>query len=140
MLQVPRGQDVTQECLDQYPPLQQADVPGAQLPGSEFFYTNPHDPTYYEYTMYYKLPDTLICDGETSYCVIQWYWLTGNTCNPPAAPQEYRRPYNLPDCDTPEASSPEEFWNCMDVVIRPPGNGSVVTKFDAVDTNSSFVG
>lgn len=41
-----------------------------------------------EYYMTYKLPDGLTCDGYSSRCVLQWYWLTSNTCIPPGEPAE----------------------------------------------------
>eukprot|EP00889_Picochlorum_renovo_P000940 jgi/Picre1/27970/NNA_000931.t1 len=86
-------------------------------PGEKWFYTTPGDPMYNEYTMYYQLPDLLTCDGVDSRCILQFYWVSGNSCNPPNTPEKYKRPFGLPDCGSPGAAYPEEFWNCADIKI-----------------------
>jgi hypothetical protein len=50
-------------------------------------------------------------------CVFQWWWVTGNSCqppaeNPPSSPQ-------LSVCGSANAPYPEEFWNVADVLIYP---------------------
>lgn len=35
---------------------------------------------------------SLLCDGVTASCVMQWYYLTGNSCDPPGTPQLYSTP------------------------------------------------
>lgn len=64
----------------------------------------------------YQLPMGLRCDN----CVLQWWYLTGNSCNPPCVPEDPA----YPRCDTfmgvcgsPGSNYPEEFWNCADVRI-----------------------
>eukprot|EP00889_Picochlorum_renovo_P001640 jgi/Picre1/28670/NNA_004070.t1 len=95
------GQDernqLTQACFNKHP-LVQADVPENQNPGATKFYTTPGDPWDEEYTMYYRLPDDVVCDGIDSRCVIQWHWITANTCNPPGIPEEYSRSSNIATC------------------------------------------
>lgn len=118
---------LTEECLDEHV-LVQADVPGAQQPGEQYFYTTPGDPMYYEYKMYYQLPEGLTCDGEDSKCVIQWYWVTGNTCTPEGTPAQYTRPSGIPQCGTVSSNYPEEFWNCADILIVDRGRGFVSTS------------
>ena len=107
---------LTEECLEEHV-LKQANIPQAQSPGEEWFYTKPSDPSTTEYTMYYQLPEDLVCDGERSACVLQWYWISANSCNPPGIPDQYKLKYNLQDCTAPSASYPEEFANCADISI-----------------------
>ena len=57
----------------------------------------------YFYTMHVKLPDQLTC----THCVLQWHWLTSNSC-----PQDYIA-----------CQGSEEFWNCADLEIVPSGGG-----------------
>lgn len=107
--------ELSQDCFDQHQ-LVQANIPQAQAPGEKYFYTSPQDPVYNEYTMYYKLPENVTCNGGTSRCVLQWHWESGNTCTPPGTPVEYQVPSNLQQCG-PGVSPPEEFWNCADLLI-----------------------
>ena len=113
-------EQLTQDCLNEHV-LKQANVPGAQNPGDQWFYTTPGDPMYNEYTMFYQLPDLLTCDGVDSRCILQFYWVSGNSCNPPNTPDMYKRPFGLPDCGSQGAAYPEEFWNCADIKIIPSG-------------------
>lgn len=69
--------------------------------------------------MRYKLPENLTC----TQCVLQWFWVTGNTCNIPGI-KTHTYPSTFSDCsgDGPGAgwyssvlsdcgeSYPEEFW------------------------------
>lgn len=109
---------LTEECFDKHV-LKQANVPAAQNPGEEWFYTTPGDPVTTEYTMFYQLPENLDCDGEKYACVLQFYWLSGNTCHPPNTPKQYQRPFSMATCGTPGSNYPEEFWNCADIRISP---------------------
>lgn len=111
-------EQLTEECLDKHV-LKQANVPGAQKPGEEWFYTTPGDPVTTEYITFYQLPEDLVCDGIKYACVLQFYWLSGNTCHPPGAPQKYKRPFAMPTCGSPNSNYPEEFWNCADIKISP---------------------
>lgn len=115
---------LTEECFDQHV-LQQAE--GSQMAGEEWFYSSPSDPVSYTYKMKYKLPDDLVCDGQESHCVLQWYWLTFNSCQTPDAPVKYTRAsQNMRDCGSGNDTSatvtdspyPEEFWNCADITIQ----------------------
>lgn len=72
------------------------------------------------YTVQYQLPDTLLCWNGAK-CVFQWWWVTGNSCQPPAE-QPPSSP-QLPVCGA-GASYPEEFWNCADVIIYPVGQAA----------------
>ena len=74
-------EQLTEECLDQHV-LKQANIPQAQSPGEEWFYTIPSDPSTVQYTMYYQLPEDLVCNGEESACVLQWYVLQGVRSSP----------------------------------------------------------
>ena len=57
-----------------------------------------------------RLPDNVPqCDA----CTLQWYYLTGNSCDPPGV-----RATGMSQCGTNNAV-PEEFFNCADVRIVP---------------------
>ena len=82
-------------------------------------------------TMQYQLPSDMYCD----HCVIQWYWVTANFCNPPAVVDYFNGPdrprnwgtcpgqnnavggvnKNLAKCGA--KNFPEEYWQCADVRI-----------------------
>lgn len=84
--------------------------------------------------MKYKLPEGFACQN----CVMQWYWASANSCNPPGF-KEYFDKYpmeawgecpgdggakgarnpNLATCGGP--TFPEEFWNCADVRVNANG-------------------
>lgn len=78
---------LTEGCLN-LNVLKQADVPGVQSPGSSRYFIGPSSNDW-EYRMQYQLPEGLTCDGKTSRCVMQWHYLTGNSCNPPNTPSKY---------------------------------------------------
>ena len=103
-------------CLDEHV-LKQADVPGAQRPGEARYFIGPSSNNW-DYKLRYQLPKGLTCDGKTSRCVMQWWWVTGNSCDPPNTPAEYGTP-SLGVCGT--GAYPEEFWNCADITILPSG-------------------
>ncbi|KDD72986.1 hypothetical protein H632_c2659p0, partial [Helicosporidium sp. ATCC 50920] len=77
---------LTDACLDQNI-LVQADVPGAQAPGDRYYHLGAEGQG--TYTMQYQLPKGLSCDGVNTRCVLQWHYLTGNSCNPPNEPSQY---------------------------------------------------
>ena len=58
---------LTEACLDENVLKMSA---GEQAPGKQYWYTGPNDPPR-EYTMKYKLPKDLTCDGVRSKCVLQ---------------------------------------------------------------------
>jgi len=67
-----------------------------------------------------KLPDGVTC----SHCVVQWYYLTGNSCDPPGYRESIRDITDLngnQPCGETEENYPEEFWNCASVAIAPQG-------------------
>jgi hypothetical protein len=75
-------------------------------------------------TMRYKMPTTITCER----CVLQWWWITANSCNPPGYAQRTPQPAhvaasggtcnwwqsNLATCGQ---AYPEEFWNCADIRV-----------------------
>lgn len=108
-------------CLDQHQ-LVQADVPNAQSPGEPYYYLkNDADASCCWppriLTFFYQLPQDLECDGESSRCVVQWRWTTGNTCTLAGTPDGYKAG-DLPTCGEPGSRYPEEFFNCADVLIK----------------------
>ncbi|KAI8111081.1 hypothetical protein M9434_004654 [Picochlorum sp. BPE23] len=116
---------LTEECLDAGQ-LYQADVPGAQVPGNKYYFIGPTSEgltgSNWDYNMKFKLPEGLNCDGKTSRCVMQWHWITGNSCNPPETPAKYNSP-QLTTCGR-NSPYPEEFWNCADILIEPTSSTS----------------
>ena len=66
-----------------------------------------------------KLPGNIVCD----LVLIQWWYLTGNTCDY-AGYEQYTWPANwgnmdspISKCIAPAYSSAEQFWNCAEVKI-----------------------
>ena len=108
-------EQLTDECFESGT-LRQADVPGAQSPGDLWYHLGPSPQNYsmgvpLTYTSKYQLPDDLNCDGKQSKCVLQFYYLTGNSCNPPGEPSGYLAGGNaLGTCGDVNAAQPEEFW------------------------------
>ena len=100
-------------CLDKHVLKQAA---GAQSPGEARYYIGPTQTTS-SYTLPYQLPKGLVCDGNDSRCVMQWHWVTGNSCNPPGTPSQYGTA-GLQECG-PGSPYPEEFWNCANITIMP---------------------
>lgn len=87
-------------------------------------------------TMRYKLPKKVTC----KHCVIQWYWVTANSCNPPGMKGYFTAegredPFGttcsgdggslggvskgISDCGGNKV--PEEFWSCADIQISKDG-------------------
>jgi len=135
--QYPAGSDdeekaaLTDKCLDKNV-LKQADIQGAQEPNNRYYFLGNHsDAGFYPPKLFhhtFQLPEGLTCDGESEKCVLQFHYVTGNTCNDPSIPAKYKRGY-LNTCGV-SGSWPEEFWNCADIKIVPKTSGSVVTKPD----------
>ncbi|GAB4821063.1 hypothetical protein N2152v2_008109 [Parachlorella kessleri] len=114
----------SEDCLNQHQ-LVQASVSGAQNPGDLWFHlgqenrgTSCVDCTLAgtRHVSYYQLPPGLTCDGASAKCILQWYWLTGNSCNPPGEGYPWGNG-NLEPCG--QGPYPEEFWNCADILIMP---------------------
>jgi hypothetical protein len=68
------------------------------------------------FKMRFKLPAGVTCDR----CVLQWYWLTGNSCVPPGDPRGDK--VQMGTCGK-SPTPPEEFWNCADIAIGGGGGG-----------------
>uniref|UniRef100_A0A6V2LNC7 Uncharacterized protein n=1 Tax=Ditylum brightwellii TaxID=49249 RepID=A0A6V2LNC7_9STRA len=78
----------------------------------------------------FKLPDDL----NAEYALIQWHYVTGNTCFDEGYHQYFNPgPFaqaNLADCNQPldqcgevgAGGQPEQFWNCIEVSITPTNN------------------
>ncbi len=106
---------LSEQCFDQHK-LKQADVDGAQSPGTARYFIGPTSDSW-NYKIKYQLPDGLTCDGIDSRCVLQWHYVTGNSCDPPGTPSQYGSG-QLPVCSSGEGAVPEEFWNCADITIN----------------------
>lgn len=86
-------------------------------------------------TMRFQLPKEI---KECKHCVLQWYWATANSCNPPGV-KHYFTTYTHPFGSSCESDGggrgaysaglskcggqtvPEEFWSCADVQITRDG-------------------
>ena len=109
----PAGADeraaLTEACLDAHV-LKQADVAGAQAPGAAYLFLGGGPEQGYspprEYAATFSLPAGLSCDGASAKCVLQMYYVTGNTCSPPFIPAD-QRASDLPECGTAGAGYPE---------------------------------
>ena len=90
--------------------LKQADVEGAQAPGAAYLFLGGGPEQGYspprEYAATFALPAGLSCDGVAAKCVLQMYYVTGNTCSPPFIPAD-QRASDLPECGTAGAGYPE---------------------------------
>jgi len=124
---------VTWACLDQNL-LQRVSVPGEISPVDvnhpERYYLEPTCATGYNVTstMKYRIPSNVTCER----CILQWWWTSANTCNPPAYAARSPMPTYPTGCKWWEptlmacgTSYPEEFWNCADIRVAgtasPPG-------------------
>jgi hypothetical protein len=93
---------VTQRCFDAHP-LRNADD------GSKkWWLRGPGEGTH---RMRFRLPKNLRCER----CVLQWHWVSANSCRPPGASPGYAS--GMCACGK-ECAQPEEFWNCADVRVR----------------------
>ena len=74
--------------------------------------------------MRYQLPAGFTCTR----CVVQWYWVTANSCTPPGM-GDYTPPASWGGCSKNGqlgpcgAGWPEEFWTCADVAVGGAGGG-----------------
>jgi len=132
------GEVPTQECFDMYPlefvqdhfynaPKDEnypsrAYIPLSTFPGLKYESGGVYG-SHYKYR--YKLPDTLVGD----LVLIQWYYLTANSCRHPGYdeypfPDGFADSTNLDQCESvpPDGRGvPEQFWNCAEVTITPSG-------------------
>jgi hypothetical protein len=97
---------VTQKCIDANQLVNAED-------GSKFWWFGKRGVG--EYTMQFRLPDKITCDR----CVLQWHYVTGNSCTIPGTPEQHVMSAGMGSCQG--SSVPEEFWNCADVRILPKG-------------------
>jgi len=138
---------ITQDCLNKHPLKRTEGFPS----------TNPIDPKYP--TRYYLDPKCSLSteffadaavtgwkvptmrfdlpDIECEHCVLQFYWVTANSCLPPGY-AEYSFPTTHSECSGDGGSSgwwaphlgpctssyPEEFWNCADIKLVRDGKTS----------------
>ena len=104
---------LTEACLEAGV-LTQAAVPGAQAPGDRWLHLGTAPTGSSEYNASFVLPANVTCDGVTARCVLQWYYLTGNSCNPPGEPAQYIGDYGVGTCgaggSTPEEVSARGGW------------------------------
>lgn len=86
-------------------------------------------------TILYQLPDHLSCD----HCVLQWFWSSANSCNPPGViryhtgphrPERWRpcngqggavKGFTMKQKTCNETIFPEEYVQCSDIRILPTG-------------------
>lgn len=135
------GEVATQECFDAHPLMFISDefynapadplYPGrAHIPRSE--YTTKKTPANnYLFHHKFKLPDGLRGD----LVLLQWYYLTGNSCFPPGYstyswPVGFSPGSHLPACGEipPDGRGvPEQFWNCAEVKIAIGCSGTSPT-------------
>lgn len=78
-----------------------------------------HFQTFFVYRTQWQLPASFTCRR----CKLQWHYLTAHNCWPPCAPGnrgevtcENAQVYQT--CGQPQATYPEEFWNCADVSVE----------------------
>lgn len=128
---------VTEACLDKTV-LQRADGKGTRTYFDPKLEIRDHGSTIIK--MAYKLPANLVCKR----CVLQWMWVTGNSCTPPNTPDQFKIARDLSICGQ-NGANPEQFWNCADITIvgsndKVPspvnGNGTTVktgTSDDVAD-------
>ena len=126
------GEVATQECFDANPLTFVSDnfynasadplYPGrAYIPRSEYS-TQKTSSNSYLFRHTFKLPNGL--KGEL--VLLQWYYLTGNSCLPAgyntyAWPEGFNPGSQLPACDLipPDGRGiPEQFWNCAEVAVK----------------------
>ena len=126
------GEVATQECFNANPLTFVSDnfynapvdplYPGrAYIPRSEYS-TQKSSSNAYLFRHQFKLPDGL--KGEL--VLLQWYYLTGNSCLPEgystyAFPEGFHPGSQLPACGPIPADGrgvPEQFWNCAEVAVK----------------------
>jgi hypothetical protein len=129
-----KGDALTQDCLNKRMLLRDPNDPSispldARFPGRYYMVPTCYGAAAMNQTARYKLPAGLTCTN----CVLQWYWVTANTCHGggytgvtfPAAggscggdggASGWLPRANSACVDNPSLY-PEEFWNCADVRI-----------------------
>lgn len=104
------------------------------LPCPQIPYTETKAHRYGGDKMQYLLPTDLSCD----HCVLHWYWVAGNSCNPPGVREYFEAPdapkwgncrgqggarggfsRNHKDCEGDRFS--EEYYQCADISIKSTG-------------------
>lgn len=90
----------SQACFDAHPLVHAVD-------GSRYWWLG--DRGVGDYDMDFRLPSDVTCRR----CVLQWHYETGNSCGLPGDRS------TMVDCE--RSGAIEEFWNCADVRIEPPG-------------------
>jgi hypothetical protein len=98
---------VNQQCFDAH----QLQVKGTGGTGNAWF-IDPGQSTPFVQKVTVVFPSALTCKR----CVLQWHWLTANSCQPPGLPPKYG--CNCGACGG-GGADPEEFWNCADIGIVP---------------------
>ena len=91
----------TQKCFDAHRLVRTDGSPYTYLLGTEKT-VNAH----------YKLPKGVTCE----HCVLQWFWITGNSCCPPNTPAKFCE-HGVDTCFRNWWNLPEEWWNCSDIQI-----------------------
>ena len=103
--------------------------------GSPYYYIRSEGAKTYRFQ--YILP-MVSCER----CVLQWLYLTANSCTPPGTPADYIVGHNMGDCGSGSAASPEIFVNCADIrigaggktlVASPAANNSGVSLSNSVN-------
>jgi hypothetical protein len=129
-----KGDELSQTCLNKQMLLRDTNDPSISpvdhsFPGRYYMIPTCYGAAAYLQTVRYKLPAGLTCP----HCVLQWYWVTANSCHGGGytgvtfPPVEGKCPGDggsvgwLPGADGPcrdnHSTYPEEFWNCADVRI-----------------------
>jgi len=143
--------DLTQDCLNKHQLIRDPSKPSLTPIDSKYpgrFFLEPrclHDADApkddnlqlgQRMTAHYMLPEGLTCE----HCVLQFWWITSNSCLPPGYRDFFADSNNnvMEECNGDGGSKglwnpqlgdcgdaiPEEFWNCADIKItRNGGNG-----------------
>ena len=106
---------VTQKCFDQNV-LQLAMPGGGPAKGNAYFLDGTRQSPF-DIKVDGILPPGLTCER----CVVQWHYVTANSCNPPGLPREWwGGGGGMSECGK-NGGNPEEFWNCADIGVVPTG-------------------
>jgi len=100
---------VNQQCFDAH----QLQVTGTGGTGNAWF-LDPGQNTPFTEKVTVVFPSSLTCKR----CVLQWHWVTANSCIPPGFPPKYSGCQGCGACGG-DAADPEEFWGCADIGIVP---------------------
>lgn len=149
------GEVPSQACFDENPltfvsdklygappdPLypERAYIPRVDYPGGLAGYSSNGE---YHFHHEFKLPDGLRGD----LVLIQWYYVTGNSCMDEGydtyAWPDYFYPGNIPVCDVipPDGRGvPEQFWNCAEVEIKVSNGCGTSSPDTALPTTMPIV-